>query len=150
MCFPKMLYWVVFVCLCLSWCDDVVVLDGLTVTVGNTAVAPSVVADDCPRVAIQDCTASGGQGLVVRNASTVYLSAGSVDLLDVPVLAVAVLYPFVVADGHPARVRENVGDDGNAPVEKNGFAVGVDGTVSAFGDQTDLKRVGFCFSDLVF
>ncbi len=62
-------------------CDNVVVLDQVTVTVAATATALRI--DDCPQVALQAVTAQGMDGIVVTNQSVVYQNRGTLSTLRV-------------------------------------------------------------------
>lgn len=62
-------------------CDNEIILDGLQVTTATGIVGVTI--DDCPRVAVQNCRTTGDPGIRLQNQSTVYLSLGSIDELDV-------------------------------------------------------------------
>ena len=78
------------------------------------------------------------------------MEQASLDFLDVPVLAVSVLDPLVVADRHTPRVCEHVWDHRDPTIAKNRFPRRVDRAVRAFRDQTNLECVGFLLANLIF
>jgi len=62
-------------------CDNVIVLDGLTVS--TTAGVTGLLVDDTTHIAVQDCELAGGPGLRFDSASFAFLSRGTVDAIEV-------------------------------------------------------------------
>ncbi len=62
-------------------CDNIIILDGLEVR--TASIAPALVIDDSTHIAVQNCELSGGPGLRFDNASTCYLSRGSINSMEV-------------------------------------------------------------------
>src|SRR5262245_54038657 len=73
-----------------------------------------------------------------------------VDQVLFPEIAHTVLNPFEVAAGHPAGVRQDVGDDEDAFAFENIIGGRRGRTVGAFGQNPAFDSVGVMTRDLIF